>query len=63
MVKFSLLQDGDVIELCQVSDVRSGGVPKVIKSISLASPLFADSLMMGSRPSTLFWHKAFFNGN
>ncbi|XP_073946539.1 1-phosphatidylinositol 4,5-bisphosphate phosphodiesterase-like [Choristoneura fumiferana] len=23
-------KDGDVIELCQVSDVRSGGVPKVI---------------------------------
>ncbi|CAB3228229.1 unnamed protein product [Arctia plantaginis] len=25
---YCLLQDGDVIELCQVSDVRSGGVPK-----------------------------------
>jgi len=25
----SSLQDGDVIELCQVSDIRAGGVPKV----------------------------------
>jgi hypothetical protein len=23
------LQDGDVIELCQVSDIRAGGLPKV----------------------------------
>lgn len=26
---FSSLQDGDVLELCQVSDIRAGGVPKV----------------------------------
>lgn len=24
------LQEGDVIELCQVSDIRAGGLPKVI---------------------------------
>lgn len=24
-----ILQDGDVIELCQVSDIRAGGLPKV----------------------------------
>jgi hypothetical protein len=29
---FSSAQDGDVIELCQVSDIRAGGVPKVKKT-------------------------------
>lgn len=27
------LQDGDVIELCQVSDIRAGGTPKVSQYI------------------------------
>lgn len=28
-VCFPFQQDGDVIELCQVSDIRAGGTPKV----------------------------------
>lgn len=30
-----LVQDGDVIELCQVSDIRAGGVPNDKKLLSL----------------------------
>lgn len=29
------LQDGDVIELCQVSDIRAGGTPKVSQYIHM----------------------------
>jgi hypothetical protein len=28
-------QDGDVLELCQVSDIRAGGIPKVSVYIQL----------------------------
>lgn len=36
LFRFLPLQDGDVIELCQVSDIRAGGVPKV-RQCSVAS--------------------------
>lgn len=29
MSQMIAMQDGDVIELCQVSDIRAGGLPKV----------------------------------
>lgn len=29
-----LLKDGDVIELCQVSDIRAGGLPKDLKLLN-----------------------------
>jgi len=32
-------QDGDVIELCQVSDIRAGGTPKVSNSIYIYIPI------------------------
>lgn len=32
---FFIFQEGDVIELCQVSDIRAGGVPKVSKLFRL----------------------------
>lgn len=32
-VLFGFPQDGDVIELCQVSDVRAGGLPKVSREL------------------------------
>jgi len=34
---FIIRQEGDVIELCQVSDIRAGGLPKDVK---LANQLF-----------------------
>lgn len=36
----SYLQDGDVIELCQVSDIRAGGIPKV-KQLFYCSKMIA----------------------
>lgn len=35
------VQDGDVIELCQVSDIRAGGLPKV----RMSSPLSNGNVM------------------
>lgn len=32
---FNCFQEGDVIELCQVSDIRAGGIPKVSELILL----------------------------
>lgn len=31
------MQEGDVIELCQVSDIRAGGLPKDTKLLGLLS--------------------------
>lgn len=33
-LKLIIFQEGDVIELCQVSDIRAGGLPKDMKTLS-----------------------------
>ncbi|CAG2064609.1 unnamed protein product, partial [Timema podura] len=45
LISNSVLQDGDVIELCQVSDIRAGGVPnKDAKLLSNLQQKHGDSL-------------------
>lgn len=44
LLKSCLFQDGDVIELCQVSDIRAGGLPKVRKFHLFMRHCILDSL-------------------
>ncbi len=39
MCMMLLVQEGDVIELCQVSDIRAGGLPKVRQNSADANRL------------------------
>lgn len=39
-----VLQEGDVIELCQVSDIRAGGLPKDMKLLTQLANKHGDAL-------------------